>query len=51
MTPINLADLDAKASQFNDLIAMMLDDPHCGCNLVPLNRQNLQWLFESAIDQ
>jgi alcohol dehydrogenase class IV len=51
MTPINPADLGAKASQFYDLITMALDDPSFGSNPVPLNRQNLQRLFETTFDQ
>ncbi|MDA0800351.1 MAG: hypothetical protein O3B18_07995 [Proteobacteria bacterium] len=49
--PISLADLGAKASQFDDLITMALDDPSFGNNPVPLNRQNLKRLFETAFDQ
>jgi alcohol dehydrogenase class IV len=49
--PRNLADLGVKASEIDDLITMALDDPSCGGNPVPLNRQNLQWLFDTAFDQ
>jgi alcohol dehydrogenase class IV len=51
LTPNNLADLGVKASEIDDLITMALDDPSCDGNPVPLNRQNLQWLFDTAFDQ
>lgn len=49
--PRNLADLGVDASQIDNLITMALDDPSCGGNPVPLNRQNLKWLFETAFNQ
>ena len=49
--PRNLTDLGAKPSEIDVLITMALDDPSCGGNPVPLNRKNLQWLFETAFDQ
>ena len=51
MTPTNLVELAAKASDIDDLITTALNDPSCGSNPVPLNRQNLQRLFETAFDQ
>ncbi len=46
--PRTLAELGADASRMDDLITMALDDPSCGGNPVPLDRQNLKQLFERS---
>lgn len=46
--PRTLSDLGADPSQIENLINMALDDPSCGGNPVPLNKDNLRWLLEKA---
>lgn len=46
--PRTFAELGADASRMDDLITMALDDPSCGGNPVPLDRQNLKQLFERS---
>jgi len=46
--PRALSDLGADPSRLEDLISLALDDPSCGGNPVPLNQDNLRWLFEKS---
>jgi len=46
--PRTLTELGADKSRMDELITMALDDPSCGGNPVPLDRDNLRQLFENS---
>jgi len=47
--PRKLSEMGATSDRLDDLVAMALEDPSCGGNPVPLDRENLRNLFEKVL--
>ena len=47
--PRSLTELGVTEDRLEDMVAMALEDPSCGCNPVPLTTDNLRALFKAAL--